>query len=413
MSKQISSISLFLFISILILACSPKTIKPIEDSSDQDNAPELANDPVGCETFNSLKPADKEEAQTAYVLFRDYLRLKEFDEAFAYWKKAMALAPAGNGKVKYQFDDGISFYKHYYSLEKDSIKKNEYAMKAMDLYDLRMECFGDEAYINGRKAFDLYYTFQGMASDEEIYNLFKSNIDLNDQKADYFVVNPFTKLMTDRLINEEIKMSEAQIYASKLFDIIDYGSTNCEGNLCEAWEIIKSYAPLRLEALEGFDGFYDCDYYTKKYYPIFKANPTDCESINLAYQRLRRGNCELNSPELEEIATAKKENCQEVSYTPGPLRLGYNAYDEGNYTLATEKFREFVDNTEDLEKKAKYTLLIAKIYYRDLKNFPKSRSLALEAASYKANWGEPFLLIGKLYASSGPLCGPGRGWIAK
>lgn len=24
--------------------------------------------------------------------------------------------------------------------------------------------------------------------------------------------------------------------------------------------------------------------------------------------------------------------------------------------------------------------------------------------------GEPYILIGRLYASSGPLCGPGRGW---
>ena len=60
--------------------------------------------------------------------------------------------------------------------------------------------------------------------------------------------------------------------------------------------------------------------------------------------------------------------------------------------------------------KAKYNLLIAKIYYGDLKNFSKSRSKALEAASQKSNWGEPYILIGKLYASSGTLCGPGTGW---
>ena len=28
----------------------------------------------------------------------------------------------------------------------------------------------------------------------------------------------------------------------------------------------------------------------------------------------------------------------------------------------------------------------------------------------KANWGDPLILIGKLYASSGPLCGPGTGF---
>ena len=54
--------------------------------------------------------------------------------------------------------------------------------------------------------------------------------------------------------------------------------------------------------------------------------------------------------------------------------------------------------------------MISKIYYAHIKNFPAARKYALEAAEDRPNWGEPFMLIGKLYASSGPLCGPGRGW---
>ena len=45
-----------------------------------------------------------------------------------------------------------------------------------------------------------------------------------------------------------------------------------------------------------------------------------------------------------------------------------------------------------------------------MKNFSKARQLALEAAAARPNWGEPYILIGRMYASSGPLCGPGRGW---
>ena len=45
-----------------------------------------------------------------------------------------------------------------------------------------------------------------------------------------------------------------------------------------------------------------------------------------------------------------------------------------------------------------------------LKSFSKARDYARIAAKQKPNWGEPYLLIGRLYASSGPLCGPGRGW---
>jgi len=61
-------------------------------------------------------------------------------------------------------------------------------------------------------------------------------------------------------------------------------------------------------------------------------------------------------------------------------------------------------------KKAKYALLIAKIYYAHLKDFPESRRWARAAQQYDPTSGEPYMLVGKLYASSGPLCGPGRGW---
>ena len=55
-------------------------------------------------------------------------------------------------------------------------------------------------------------------------------------------------------------------------------------------------------------------------------------------------------------------------------------------------------------------LNIAKIYEVHLRNFPKARRWAEQAAEIRGEWGEPYILIGRLYASSGPLCGPGRGW---
>src|SRR5690625_7749495 len=63
-----------------------------------------------------------------------------------------------------------------------------------------------------------------------------------------------------------------------------------------------------------------------------------------------------------------------------------------------------------MERRAQLYLVIAKIYYGSLKRFPIARDYAMKAAEARPNWGEPHLLIGKLYASSGPLCGPGTGW---
>lgn len=400
---------LYLFsAAIIITSCTPKVVEvvvpePIEEVPKYEGP---------CATFANLTHLEKDEAETAYVLYKDFLRAKDFDESYKYWSRAMELAPKSNGKIQYQFEDGLKLYKHFYDSETDISKKKEWLEKLMALYDQRVECFGEEDYIAGRKAYDMYYNYKEHYSNEIIYELFKKAIDGQGDKTGYFVVNPFTKLLVEGILKDEVTQEEAQVYAGKLFSIIEEGNKNCKENKnCEAWEIINGYSPARLEALEAYDDFYDCEYYTQKYYQEFLDNPEDCDVINSVYSKLRRGACSEDNEALIAVNEARKALCVKKQVVEvGPLRKAFDAYNEGKYKEAVVLFGEFVNTTEDLEKKAKYNLLIAKLYYRDLKNFSEARKFALKAAENKDNWGEPYILIGKLYASSGPLCGPGTGW---
>jgi tetratricopeptide (TPR) repeat protein len=92
------------------------------------------------------------------------------------------------------------------------------------------------------------------------------------------------------------------------------------------------------------------------------------------------------------------------------LKVAYNLLKEGAFKKAIDAFIEAEVLEETEEDKSKVNFIISKIYYAHLKNFPQARKYALKAAKQRPNWGEPYLLIGRLYASSGPLCGPGTGW---
>jgi tetratricopeptide (TPR) repeat protein len=94
----------------------------------------------------------------------------------------------------------------------------------------------------------------------------------------------------------------------------------------------------------------------------------------------------------------------------GSLACGRDALNEGRYQDAIACYKEYVATAQDPAKRAKYNLRIAKIYYGHIKNFSRSREYARLALNDQPDLGEAYLLIGKLYASSGPLCGPGRGW---
>ena len=392
-----------------MMSCSPKTTEEVVAIPDEviPKKPTVDNP---CTTLDDLVGYKREEAETAFAIYRDFIKRDDYEGAFPLWEKAYYGAPGGNGKVKYHFDDGIVFYKNFYENTTDTLLKKSYVDSIRTIYDKREECFGEGDYVAGRKAFDFFYTFSDYVEEDEIFDLFKRNIDAKGDKADYFVINPFTKMLHDRIVLQKIPIEEAKKYATQIFRTVEYGLANCKSRQCEAWEIINEYAPVRLETLEGLDGFYDCDYYSKKYFPLFELNPKSCDTIELVYSRLLRGKCTPEYAGLIEVKTAKETECYTPPPPPGPLKQAFNAYNEGDYRNAVVLFEEFVKKTDDVEKKAKYLLLIAKIYYRDLKDYPSSRKYAIRAAGFKRGWGEPYMLIGKLYASSGPLCGPGRGW---
>ncbi|GLR17507.1 hypothetical protein [Portibacter lacus] len=398
-----------LSLSLIIFSCTPKVAKVVEEAPVEQKPVYEGN----CPSFADITPAEKDEAETAYVLYKDFLRTKNYDESYKYWQTAMRLAPRSNGRIQYQFDDGLKIFKHYHDTATDSVVKKEWADKAMALYDQRVECFGDEYYLAGRQAFDMFYNYRAFNDDQEIYELFKKAIDGQGDSTGYFVVNPFTKLLVENIFNEKITMDEGKKYANKILDIIEYGNANCEKDkICDAWKIINDYSPARLEALEGYKGFYDCEYYTNKYYQEFLDSPEDCETIVGVYVKLKYGGCSESSEAFQAVSAARQALCmkQQEAVAAGPLRKAYDAYNEGDFKAAVDLFKEYVDGSDDPEKRAKYNLLISKLYYRDLKNFSQARKYALAAAADKPNWGEPYVLIGKLYASSGPLCGPGTGF---
>ncbi len=400
-----------LTISVIVISCAPKPEEIVVKEPKKEPTHNVKQAPENpCVTFDKLNGGQRDEVETAYVLYKDYLKEKKYAESLPYWKTAYYGAPASNGRVKYQFDDGVKLYTHYYQKEEDATKKKALLDTVMAIYDKRMECFGDEAYIQGRKAFDYYYTFPGNLADGEIYKLFKKNIDTKGKKADYFIINPFTKLLNDGIIDGSISHEEGAKYAGKIFDAIKYGQANCKGKYCDAWKTIADYAPVRLESLEGIDGFYNCGYYADKYYPMYQKDPTNCDLVKQVYRRMLRGGCTTDDPRLDELQKKKATDCYTAPPAPGLLRQGFDAYNSGKYTEAVTHFEGFVAKSADISKKFKYTMLIAKIYYRDIKNYPKSRQYAKSAAQMNPSSGEPAMLIGKLYASSGPLCGSGTGW---
>lgn len=401
-------------IYIGVISCTPKVTEELPKSTDP--APvvnptteeEIFKSP--CATFDDLNGADKETAMTAYVLYRDNMKANRMEEALVLWRQAYGMAPASNGKVKSQYDDGVKLYKYLFEKETDAELKKKYVDSVFMLYDKRAYCFDEKVYVSGLKAFDAFYYFPSYIDTSVIFSWFTEHIDAKGLQSEYFVINPFSKMLYDRVVSGKISAAEGARYATLITQIVENGVANCSGKTCDTWKVIEGYAPVQMELLEGVEDFYDCTYYSHKYMPLVNKYPDSCELVNTAYTRLFRGGCDPKGADLAKLTDIRSKQCYVAPETPGLAKQGYDAYLKGRYKEAVQKFEQFIQESSDKEVKAKYYLLISKIYYGDLKNFSVSRQYARRAADLKPNWGEPYMLIGKLYASSGPLCGPGTGW---
>ena len=76
---------------------------------------------------------------------------------------------------------------HFYSESKDEKYKAEIFN---ELLPKMRACSEKPGYAAGRQAFDLYYNYKDLASQEEIYELFKLAIDEGGKKTEAFVLNP-------------------------------------------------------------------------------------------------------------------------------------------------------------------------------------------------------------------------------
>ncbi len=401
------SISFLLGAFIFAVACTPKATPPPAPETTPATKPERPVEDVPCPTFDYAPDPDR--AIEDYVLYRDFIKAEDYKTAFDYWKKVYRVAPAADGQRNTVFNDGVFFYERFMSQTEDQALKDRYLDTIFMLYDQMEVCYPDDMYASARKAFDLYYKYPDRASKMEIYQMFKETIDKEGVDAPDFVINPFTSLMVDLYFEDkQISMAEAQKYQQIVRDIIAKGLEDCEGGACDRWKIIAQYAPERLEAFETVRGFYDCEYYKNKYYQDFLDAPDDCDNVRTVYARLTWANCPETDEEFRELIRIGNENCRPEGSTVA--RDAYDCLKSADYPCAIENFQKAADETDDQDKKAQYLLTVSKIYYAHLKNFPQARQYALQAADVRPGWGEPYLLIGRLYASSGPLCGPGRGW---
>ncbi len=371
-----------------------------------------------CGTWND-KP-NKEDLEGAHSIYRQYLKDKtvadieqldaeNFKIAFDNWKKVYDAAPAADGQRATHYVDGRTFYMAMHNKATDAAKQKEYADTILKLYDEQIQCYKNEAFLLGRKAYDMFYYLPSYGTTMATYQEFKKAIEKGGNAAEYIVLDPMGQLMTYLYQQKQITKEEVEMMTEKLTAIAEHNEKNN-----------KQYGAYYKQGLAGMESrlepisseVFDCEYFKKKLLPSFEEHPDDIEVVKYVYTKLRQQGCDSTDIALGALRAKYEMLAAEINAKlEAELRQNNPGYDaaqlqqEGKYAEAVARYKEAIEKETDNDKKAQFYYGIAYIQTWQFGQYSSARENARKAASLKSGWGKPYILIGDMYARTSRDCG--------
>ena len=373
---------------------------------------------------NWVGKAFEEDAKNAHSIYRQSLKIKDYDLAFEYWQQAYKFAPAADGKRDYHFWDGIKLYQHLLETEQDATKKKEYSDNILGLYDAMADCYKNKGitlkgcntdscykvkvgYVQGRKAYDMFYTYK--SDYQDIYNEAKEAINNAGKGSEYIILTPLGYVLADLYKKGKVDKEEAR-------DIIDKAQKIAEYNI----ENDKQYGKYWKQALNRMDSdlmdvqkeVFDCAFFKKKLRPMYEENKDVPNTVKYILVTLKRQGCPEDDPMVQEVdgtwkiyAEEFNRKLQDSLEKANPALAGNRLSKDGKYDEAAAKYKEAIDMETDPNMKAQFLYALASIQFAHLNKYSTARSNALKAAKLKSGWGKPYILIGDMYSKSAKSCG--------
>lgn len=334
---------------------------------------------------------------TNISLFVPYAKAGNFKDAQEFWKIAYDECPAATKDI-YLY--GVRIVEWQIANEKDPAKKKELVNKLMEVYDKRVKYFGNDRrygkdWIVGHKASD-YVKYMGKEVDaNQLYTWTKEVVDQFGNKTEALAVSMFTYAsllkmqadpnLKDQYIQDYLKAAsilEAQLKAAEA------------ANNAKEVKTVQAYA----ENLEnGFanSGAADCETLQNVYASKVEEKKDDLDFLKQTIALLRRSRCQ----ETEVYFTASGYAYAIEPTAESAVGLAKQAVKKEDYATAIKFFEEAVTMETDPATKAEDYYMMGLLSY-DQNSYSKAREYCRKAIAENANYGAPWMLIGKMYAAT-------------
>jgi len=337
-------------------------------------------------------PENKSEAEEKYVLYKDALKMDNYQAAKAPLNWLLKNVPDLHNSL---YIDGTKLYEGLAEMENDPAKKRELQDSAILMYDLRIQYFNDEANVMNRKAFTAYkYWLDRKEKYAELYEVFKKTADLNGDNLPSYAIVQYMDVV------RRYKANGGNITDDQAMDLYDNLNSILDKKTGENVETVKE----NLDRVFMATVKIDCGFVKTNLLPKLKANTGDIDLAKKVMKLMYAANC---SDDPEFVNTVKIIHNAEPNYGLAYL-IGVKSVQSENYNEAVEYFKKAIDLTEENSKKADIYMKLGDIEnIRD--NKVSARSYYLQAANTDpATAKDAYKKVGDMYFNSFNTCKGGQ-----
>ncbi|MBX2844227.1 MAG: tetratricopeptide repeat protein [Flammeovirgaceae bacterium] len=394
MKKLICLVSIILFSIYNLLVCYAQEENKLLMAVEKSPHPDAKN----CDDFGYCWGDNKDDGKKKFQYYSD-----RFNYGKDFWAEAEPNLDWLLENIPYVqesiYINGYKVYNHLLKQTNDKERKIELQNKILDLFDNRLEYFGDDPEVLERKGSKAYpfLASRGKENYETLFNLYKEIIEKRGNKTSRINLQYF--MATVSLLKQTGKLSEEEVlnYHEQIISIIEFNKENAlDKDDLEAWNEAENKVDDILNKVIKFD----CEMINKRIGSELKEHPEDIRISKRALRYLIKAEC-YDDP----LFLVAAEGVYQSDPKAGLARTIAKKYALSNdFETAIDWYEKALEKENRPEKKSNYLLENAKLL-SVVGRKSEARNNAFKAVELDAgNSTEAYTFVGDLYMTSNNNC---------
>lgn len=361
---------------------------------------EAEGDDVVLKSADELVKDQDREFMNQFSLFNEFYKQDNYESALPHWRQLYNKYPKSTLNI---YIRGVNMYQNFIESASTPAERDEFIDEIMNIYDKRIKHFGEEGYVQGRKAVALLEYKLGnnaQLDNEELketmqkaYDWLQQSISGMGSKSEVPVVLLFMQTTRSLFLMDELPKETVVKNYNTVTELLEQIASNDTED--ERRENALKVQPI-IEEIFGSSGAADCEALVNIFTPQFEANKDDADFVKNMLRRLRNAKCD----ESQLFAQATEQLYQLEPSAEAAYNMARRAFRRDEIDRAKDYYQQAMEQETDKDQLSKYYYEYAAVLLSKENNYQEARKFARQALDINPNYCEALMLIGDIYAGA-------------